>query len=641
MTPPVPRRRRGPERSPLAAVRPLLLAALAVLLVLCLPRPATAREYTIDKVDIDATVNADGSLDVVEARTFDFDGSFNGVYWDISRQAPAASSTGTAPQVSVTAVQDLSSQGTEFVESGTGQSGTYTVSDSGGATRVKIYAPHDDESATVRIAYKITGFVSAWADTGELYWKFVSDGWDVPSDNVTARIHLPVPAGTTVTAGENVRAWGHGPLDASLAFDGNDVVYTVPGVGTDEFAEARVTFPVAWLTGMAPAEQGHLQTILGEEQQWADEANAKREQARVLIAVAVACAIVGPVVGLVVPIVMRVRYRRSHRPQFRDTYFRDVPNDQHPAVLGCLYQGGSVSGELFTATLMRLTDAHAIELSAEKDGRGREADYVLTRGEGKVADAIDEAAMRVLFDVVAPRGSAGGHDSLRFSDIKRVAKDRAQEYADAVEDWGSEVKAACEREGYFTDPRRRGVGVSIAAVILGFVGGLGGMVAAGAMGSELGFIGFPLLFVELPVGFVMLGKMESLSAEAVELKAKLGALKKWLCDFTLLKEAVPRDVVLWNRLLVMAVVLGEAERVIEQLRTAAPEVLSDPGFYYGYCWYHGYGRLGSPAAAMSHAYDEAHTISAAELSSSSMSSGGGFGGGFSGGGGGGGGGGAF
>ncbi len=104
----------------------------------------------------------------------------------------------------------------------------------------------------MRISYTMNNVVNAWADTGELYWKFVSDGWDVPSDNVTCRVHLPVPAGVTVSGGDNVRAWGHGPLDASLSFDGNDVVYTVPGVGTDEYAEARIAFPVEWLTDMAP-----------------------------------------------------------------------------------------------------------------------------------------------------------------------------------------------------------------------------------------------------------------------------------------------------------------------------------------------------------------------------------------------------
>ena len=36
---------------------------------------------------------------------------------------------------------------------------------------------------------------------GELYWKFVTDGWDEPSNNVTCTIHLPIPVGQTPVAG--------------------------------------------------------------------------------------------------------------------------------------------------------------------------------------------------------------------------------------------------------------------------------------------------------------------------------------------------------------------------------------------------------------------------------------------------------
>ena len=626
--------------APLALLVMVLATALALFLA---PVPAHARSYSIDRVDIDLTVNADGSIDVVEARTFDFDGSFNGVYWDIATSGPQVRSSSNPVELTVASVEDVTAGTAELTQSSSGANDTYQLIDEGsGVTRVKIFAAHEDESATIRIAYRLTNVANAWADTGELYWKFVSDGWEVPSDNVTCRVHLPVPTGQSVVAGDNVRAWGHGPLDATVSFDGNDVVYDVPGVGTDEYAEARITFPTAWLTGVAPSTASRLDSILSEESSWADAANAKREQARMAIRAASVAGFGVPVVMLVVGVLKWHRYKARHRPQFQDEYYRDVPSPTHPAALGCLYRGGSVSGELFTATLMRLTDANAISLEVLRDGRGRETDYLVRRGGSAPDDAIDRAAASLLFDVVAPRAEGGSPDWLRFSDVSRVAKRHAEEYAGGIEAWRSEVRAACERDGYFADPKGSGrAGLIVATVLLGFVSMLAAILLAVSGAIWQFAVSLALAVVAAAVCVALAVRMRSISPDAVELVAKLRALKRWLHDFTLLKEAVPRDVVLWNRLLVMAVVLGEAERVIEQLRTAAPEVLSDPGFYYGYCWYHGYGRLGSPAAAMSHAYDEAHTISAAELSSSSMSSGGGFGGGFSGGGGGGGGGGAF
>ena len=53
---------------------------VAIFAVLVAPCAAWARDYSISKVDIDATLSSDGTLTVVEERTFSFDGSFNGVW---------------------------------------------------------------------------------------------------------------------------------------------------------------------------------------------------------------------------------------------------------------------------------------------------------------------------------------------------------------------------------------------------------------------------------------------------------------------------------------------------------------------------------------------------------------------------------
>ena len=61
----------------------LVIASIAALALVVLPSRALARSYSIDRVDIDATIATDGSLSVGETREFDFDGSYNGVYWKI------------------------------------------------------------------------------------------------------------------------------------------------------------------------------------------------------------------------------------------------------------------------------------------------------------------------------------------------------------------------------------------------------------------------------------------------------------------------------------------------------------------------------------------------------------------------------
>lgn len=633
-----------------------LLVALAAGLILP-ASPAYARDYEVSDVDIVATVSPDGTLSVVESRTFEFDGSFNGVYWELP--TGLNSSNGRDVEVSVRSAGELvSGELDAFEESAAGLDGTYEVtSDGSGVTRVKIYSAHEDESVTFAIAYDATGIVTRWQDTGELYWKFVSDGWDVASNNVTCRLVLPVPEGESVGAGDNVRAWGHGPLDATVRFDGADVVFEVPGVGTDEFAEMRVTFPAAWVSGLEETPGEQLPTILSQEQQWADEANARRSQARVLYFGAIGVGVL-LVLGTVVASVWCVaRYRRDFRPRFQDTYFRDVPTSDHPAILGALYNGGKAEGKELTATLMRLTDTGYVRLDRVTRrrktllGEKEEEDYRLTRLRDvppasevkgrveKAARSVDEKTLWLLFNKVA--GKKKGEEApseLLFSQIDECAKEHPERYAEAYESWQNLIEGRCLTRFSDKEDRVRGRGL-LAGLAVACVAGAFGLMAALLVMEAPIEVTLPVLVLLLACAagaFFARSSMRELSREAVEVQAKLEALERWLRDFTRLEEAVPGDVALWNRLLVMAVVLGVSEQVIKQLSVACPEVLDDPGVMATYGWLYWGGRgVRAPIDSLGEHLESAHHVSVAATAGSDFSSGSGGGGGFSGGGGGG------
>ena len=638
----------------------LLALALFVLLFSALrPSVALAREYSMSPVTIDATVSEDGSVTVRETRRFNFDGSFHGVYWKLVK--------GTYEGRTIEPVINeagMVANGTfvPFSQSDSEQENTYEVTSYSSYDQLKIYSSHDDESVDFVIGFSYPNLVSCWDDTAELYWKFISNGWDEPSNNVTMRLHLPVPSGVSVIAGNNVRAWGHGPLDANVSFEGNDVVYTVPGVGTSEFAEARVTFPGEWVPGAPKLAGARLDKVLAEEQRWADEANAQRERARMVIIGAYAAMIGVGVVTLGLAIFMWVLYKRRHRPQFDDAYFRDVPSKDHPAVLGALYRGGKVESVDFTASLMRLADMGKIQLDLikykKKGAFGREKqkqDYRLLevervegslRGDAVAAacDRIDREAMKFLFRTVADHhevdeGLKGqnGEKYVLTSYFEEVARRHPESYENGYKGWSSAVKSSLTTRGFTTDEGRTGRGLCIGVGVLSIVVSMGLFVLGIAVDMPVMAI-LLLPFIDTVAGIVCIvvgTKMIPRSREAIELRAKLAALRKWLKDFTRLEEAIPTDVALWNQLLIMATVLGVADEVIRQLKVAMPRLLDDP-YFYSYGWYY-YGSrgIGSPAGVVGSSFGQAHSVSASKLASSSSSSGGGGGGGFSGGGGGG------
>ncbi|WP_321972457.1 DUF2207 domain-containing protein [Paratractidigestivibacter sp.] len=633
----------------------LSLVAAVVLALAAAPAVALAREYSITKVDIDATVAEDGTLRVEESRTFDFDGGFHGVYWKIP--TGYNSSNGKSVDVAVVSAGEGSgSQATPFTKDDTGSEsdGTYTVTDNSGYTELKIYSAHEDESATFTIVYEATGIVTRWKDTGELYWKFVSDGWDVESQNVTCTLHLPVAAGESVSAGDNVRAWGHGPLDASVSFAGDDVVFSVPGVGTSQYAEMRVMFPTSWISACEESSISKASIILSQEQKWADEANERRAAARRNQALAVGVPAVIAAGSAAITAGTRRRYKVLSAPEFQDEYFRDVPADEHPAVLGALYRTDLPDANELTATLMNLTDRGYIRLDKIVTtrrgvlGEKTKSDYQVTKLKNitKVSPearragdslAIDFEVSRFLFDTVALKNDEPG-DTVRLSEFRKVAKSNPSDY---MRGWNAWALMASKR---YEDRFAKGAGSARGKGALIALGVVDCIVALVALFFLLFLDASILMTIAMPVALLAVGvfaigcgaEMKKLNRDGIETKAKLEALRRWLLEFTKLDEAVPTDVVLWNRLLTMAVVLGVSKEVIKQLEVAAPELLNDPCFmpYYGWCYY-GDGRPEPPCDAFSSGMAAAHEVSSAALAASSDSTGGGGGGGFSDGGGGG------
>ena len=623
----------------------LAIASIVALALVALPSRALARSYSIDRVDIDATIATDGALSVGETREFNFYGSYNGVYWKI----PTGDYEGRQIETTIDAVGIIEGgRLVPFEQSSSENPNTYSISQEGSVIKVKLYSPHADERARFFIAYTDTNLAARYTDTSELYWKFVSSGWDVESKNVTCTIHLPVPDGAMVSAEENVRAWGHGPLDGNVNFKGNDIVYTLPGVGGSEYAEARISFPSSWLSDAQTINMSKLQTILSEEQSWADQANAKRRAAIVFSYGSLALACLVALGSIAFSLFRWGKYKRTHKPQFDDDYFRDVPSDDHPAVLGALLSNGKPHGKELTASLMRLTDIGAVQLDlvrTTKQGflgsERTDEDYRLTRTEQDISQEtekrkkVDYATLTFLFDKVAPY--EGSHQELYFNSMETIAKEHAEQYSSAYEAWESVIEGSCISRGFFNDTRGTGKDALIGLGVLNTL-------------LAIAMIAFAIVeIVPTPVGFGMVAvlavaawgsraiasKLNSLSDEALELRAKLKALRRWLKDFTRLDEAVPTDVVLWNRLLVMAVVLDVANEVIKQLRTTMPQILEDARIAPVYGWYRYGDTRVMPASTFSDSIARAHKVSTASVAASSMSSGGGGGGGFSGGGGGG------
>ena len=635
----------------------LALALLAATcgLAMSAPETAFAKSYTMPKVDISAQVETDGSLHFTEQRTFDFNGDFTAVWWTFENLPPNAELQINGARMAVVGsdgavVGDWTPLKEEaFVLGWRDEGGPGTDAYSFDAAMNTVYAFFDatDERVVIELDYTVVNGVQAYRDVGEMYWRYVGSKWQEASSDVTMVVALPVPQGTEVVPGENVRAWGHGPLDGTVSVNADGTVtYVVPKVAPGQYAEARVVFPVEWLTNLsgeqalAYRDQLRLDDVLQEEEAWADEANRDRVFA---LAFVIACGIVC-VLLLAWALRAYFKYGKEHAPDFTDEYWRDVPDPSvHPAVIGRLWRWDRESQDDFQATLMHLAHVGALRIDASSYpepgafGTKTVADYYLTRlpAAAAVSDPIDRKALSLLFDLVAE-----GRDSLWFGTVKKYGEDHPQEFIDAMQEWQGIVSAETNRRDFFELKGKRYKGYLVAAAVLVAIGGI-------AIGMVSGNFIPPLLMIPTAVALGVVGNyMPRRSVAGNNLVAKCKALRNWLRDFSSLDERPPTDVKVWGEFMVYAYLFGVADQAIRQLQTTMPQLFEYDGsmgvtYMPWWFWYTG-GRTAA-GASMPSVGDMlqtslANTVSTAQAAlsgaSGNFSSGGGFGGGFSGGGGG-------
>jgi len=610
------------------ALAVLALAALLAAALAGVAGPAAAKEFSIDFVDIDATVQPDGDLVVSETRTLTFYGEFSYVYWDLNKKGA------TAIDVRGAAGPDPGGAGglTEYVptqDPNARPPGTFFVADLGSFVRASLFFRLSDTSASFRVDYVARGAARRWDDVAELYWQFVGDQTPLPSGHVHVAIHLP----KGVTA-DQVRAWAHGPLwgEVRIERDGS-VTLSVDDLPENTFVEARVLFPATALA-RAPRTPGlREQAVLAEEQRLADEANRQRRLARFKVAAWTAGAVVPLAVAVVLVVLLYFRYGREPKPTFRAEYLRDVPQPpQPPAMAGLIWRMGGVDRDDFVATVLDLVLRGVIVLEPlvrEKKrllGRDEERTYRLVLRRERLEGLLPYE--RQLVDLLFR--TLGDGDEAVVADLKKRAESRRDAVAREWQEWKGAVQSEGRRRRFFdpTADRMAAVGATVAAIA-------GVMSVAGAVFSGLLWLaaGAPL------AGLLLWGSraIRRRSTEAAELHAQLAALRRYLKDFGRLQEKPPEAVVLWEQFLVYATMFGIADEVVEALKVRLPEVVNDTGFVaVAPLWMHGPGGGKAAFAALHESFGEALSVA-----SSSRSSGGGGGGGFSGGGGGGGGGGGF
>jgi uncharacterized membrane protein len=335
------------------------------------PSEAGSKSYRFTDVVIDATILHDGSLELVERRTFDFEGSFSTAYFTID----------WAPEL----IEDF--RVTRTAPNGADEPLSVDIQRLLSQFKATWHFSVTDELATFRISYRVRCAVDVYEDTSHLLWQFVGTGWPEPTERVHVKLHVPgratgdVPARPSevckpvpvtdlphieaqpLATGE-VRAWGHGPLGGEVRIpDPQTVTFDVQDLPPRTFVEGSVLFSPDSVPLAFQRPETKRANILAEEAELAREANALRRQFHRNRGTSTVLAFIIP---LLMAALVVIAYRRDRVPDV-PRHLQEPPEGLHPVELAYLwsaYRGRLSPKTAYRTQLLHLVRLRAIELSA-------------------------------------------------------------------------------------------------------------------------------------------------------------------------------------------------------------------------------------------------------------------------------------
>ena len=517
-----------------------------------------AANYRIEKLDIEANLQKDGSMVVSEAVTYDID-EINGVYFDID-----AKGFGELEDLQVFEDDPNTSSFKEVDTS------NYEVSVSDELYRIKLYSKNQNNIRTFKFVYKLPEAIKVYDDVAQFNRKMVGQEWQQGINYITAKVIIPVSASYD---NSNILVFGHGPLTGEVDKEGNTVVYRLNNYYPGDFLEAHILMEPEIFSEYNKSKIVHKdmkQKLLDMEAKFADEANAERDKAirqqeminKVFEKPGLIFGVLSSIWGVLMFYIYGIYRRRNRVKNSVGKYLRELPDDSSPALVGS-FMTDSISGNEILATIVDLIRRKILRLETSE-----EKSIITLVGNTEKLSAQE----RVIVDIyINDFGDGKSLDLKSFGFFQKVPMSTARKF----EKWKTIIQSEMNRKDLVFEGFK-GMGKnlfykSLCGIILGIK--FFGNILEKAMESKM----FLIIIIMGVILFISLTKARYPRKELAEAKDKWQAFKNFLSDYSQLEEAKITSVHLWEQYFVYAVALGVSEKVVKAYKKALDMGVIDQG----------------------------------------------------------------
>ena len=528
----------------------------------------------------------------------------------------------------------------------TNELGDRVVCSESNCAKVEIYLAEGIKSSTKYILeYKINNAVNVFNDVAELNWKLIP-ALEAVKKNVKLTLNLPdnnFVLGEDATNGD-IHYYGYGGVNSNFVKDecsNKQIVAESKKLASNEEMEILCYFPSEMISTTSTTnvfDRDGEEEILKRVQENLDLENQYVFMKNLTLILNLVCSIIFILVMIFVYYHVYKKYDKELVSSFEAEYYRELPADYGPAVMGYLYHEEIVTADDLNATLMDLIRRKYISIDTNGSNLiDKKPNYKLIYDREKDQSSLVEHEKYLLywyFDVIGQ-----GQNEITLNDIDKFVsvEKNAREYNKCNDEWNKQVLVASQKRHFFDTFANQGTKYNFIC-FFGIVIAISCTYSMITRGNTILWI-FAFISLVLSCCFIVYTKqIKRRSKEGNEDFVRWRAFEKFLKDFSRFEDYPIPGIVVWEHYLVYATSFGIADLVEKQLRTKFKELnrmdeFNGSVFYYPYVYNYMGHRINSTRNL---GRQTIATAEAKRMASSSRSGGhGGFGGGSSFGGGGG------
>jgi uncharacterized membrane protein len=609
----------------------ILLSSVFSILIFLSIETASAKSYSYQYIKMSLNLERNGSIIVSQERAYDFKGSFSWAYLDLKKKG--------ASDVDFIEIRDLDMD--EMLH--------YDIEEDYNHVKATWYYKANNQVKRFLIVYEIKDAVKRYNDVADFYWKVIEDEHEF-IENFNADVYIPEPSPNLFKLFVHSAAK---PGTITFSDDYQKVSVAMQDIPKNRFVEFRLLTSPSVFSEVELIQENKYESILSEEKS-------------IFLQSSISTNIVFLYPILLIPLVIiflyfYFKYGVEPKVKYEGIYEHEPPMKIPPMALAHLvagrFEGHQMQVRGFIATIFDLARRGYITIKEEVKPRvffseKKEQRFILTKKGKKELTSTSKLldfellVLKFLFQVVP---SGGSMDIFSNKIVIRAKKIYPEVTSSEIVNWNrkkrlglSFISTLFKNAGYWFESKHFRIHtklsmakrnlfliisiiylISISVFLIWVQAFFVPLVIVGGL-----IIGIFLLFASIPI----LRK----TPEATLALKKWKAFRKFITDFSAMKDAPTTLIHIWDEYLIYAVVLGVATKLLKILERLAVE--QDVTFAAA-GWYYGTGTVRVPSGVMS---PESFSSLVSNLSGtiSALSSSSSVGGGFSGGGGGGGGGGS-